>query len=110
MKQLKTLLLAIALVCIACPATTFASGDATSKVRDAEFQISIRPLDGALIPLTVMSSYTIDNIKGMINDREGIPVNDIRLIFAGKMLEDGRTLADYNIGKNAIVHMVWKRS
>lgn len=79
-------------------------GDGTSS--GSKMNIFIKTLQGKSIPMEVLSSDTIQSVKSRILDKEGIPVDQQRLVFNGKQLEDTNTIGDYGVTSDSSVHLV----
>ena len=88
--------------------TLHATSAPTASTVTGTFQIFVMTLTGKRLPLDVTSSSTVEDVKRLAYSEEPFDWDQQRLIFAGKQLEDGRTLSHYNIREGSTLHLVWR--
>jgi hypothetical protein len=72
-------------------------------------EVTFKMLSGKTFVLHVEPWDSVENVQTRIAEQEGAAFDEIRLIFAGKTIEDGRTLADYNVQRESTIHVVPRR-
>ncbi|XP_058094639.1 polyubiquitin 11-like [Magnolia sinica] len=80
--------------------------ESTLQLRPYEMQIFFKPLTGRTVTLVMKLCDTIKSVKAKIQEKEGTPLRNLRLLYAGKLLQDNRTLQDYNIEKDSTLNMM----
>ena len=83
-----------------------AQNDSQELEAGTAFQIFIKTLTGKSLTLVVRKEDSIKELKEKIQVKQGIPANQQRIVYAEKQLQDDKTLSDYDISKDATLHLV----